>query len=129
MDAFVYGTLCEPERVRDVLGHAQFGPDARLLGLGRETGRYPTLVPGGWTRGRVLRLRDGDLATLDAYEGVDRGFYVRVGVPWDDGHCWTYVGDPDALGVDASWPGDGSFESRTERYVDENEVRVETRSE
>ena len=102
MDAFVYGTLRDPERAREVLGRAEFGPDARLVGLGRASGRYPTLVPDGETAGRVLRLRDGDLAALDAYEGVDRGLYVRVRVPGDDGDLWAYVGDPDALGVDAS---------------------------
>lgn len=121
----MYGTLCDPDRARAVLDRAEFGPDARLVGLGRASGRYPTLVPGGETAGRVLRLADGDLAALDAYEGVDRGLYVRVRVPGDGGDCWTYVGDPDALGVDASWPGDGPLRACVERYVVEHDVRVE----
>lgn len=126
MDAFVYGTLRDPDRAREVLGHAEFGPDARLVGLGRASGRYPTLIPGGETAGRVLRRRDGDLSALDAYEGVDRGLYVRVRVPADgDEALWTYVGDPDALGVDASWPGEGPLRARVERYVAEHDVRVE----
>lgn len=125
MDAFVYGTLRDPERAREVLGHAEFGPDARLVGLARASGHYPTLAPGGKIEGRVLRLDDGDLAALDAYEGVDRGLYVRVRVPADGDDLWTYVGDPDALGVDASWPGYGSLRARVERYVDADDVRVE----
>lgn len=125
MDAFVYGTLRDPGRAREVLGHAEFGPDARLVGLDRASGRYPTLVPGGETDGRVLRLEDGDLAALDAYEGVDRGLYVRVRVPNDGGGLWTYVGDPEALGVDVEWPGDGPLRARVVRYVEGNDVRVE----
>ena len=124
MEAFVYGTLSDPDRAREVLGHADFGPSARLVGLGRASGRYPTLVPGGETEGRRLRLREGDLAAVDAYEGVDRGLYVRVRVPGEAGDPWTYVGDPDALGVDAGWPGDGPLAARVERYVETNDVRV-----
>ena len=60
-----------------------------------------------------------------SYEGVDRGLYVRVRVPSAAGDLETYVGDPDALGVDASWPGDGPLADRVERYVDANDVRVE----
>ena len=125
MDAFVYGTLREPDRAREVIGHTDFGPDARLVGLRRVEARYPTLAPNGKTTGRVLRLRDGDLDVLDAYEGVDRGLYVRVRVPSDDGDLWTYVGDQSALGAAVTWPGDGTFEERVERYVDEHDVRVE----
>lgn len=126
MDAFVYGTLRDASRAREVLGHADFGPDARLVGLHRADGRYPTLAPGGETRGRVLRLRGGDLDTLDAYEGLDSGLYVRVRVPSDSGPLWTYVGDPVALGVDVEWPVDGpTFEARAEAYLERSDVRVE----
>jgi gamma-glutamylcyclotransferase (GGCT)/AIG2-like uncharacterized protein YtfP len=125
VDAFVYGTLRDPERTRDLLGHANFGPDARVVGLGSASGRYPTLAPGPETDGRVLRLSGEDLTALDAYEGVDRGLYARVRIPGDDRDCWTYVGDPDALGVDVEWPGDGPLEARVERYVAANDVRVE----
>lgn len=125
MDVFVYGTLCEPARARAVLGHAEFGPDARLVGLRRVAGDYPTLAPGGETAGRVLRLGEGDLEALDRYEGVDRGLYVRVRIQADDGAVWCYVGDPDALGADAVWPGDGPLESRVRDYVAATEVRVE----
>lgn len=125
MDLFVYGTLRDPEHAREVVGHADFGPDARLVGLGCASGRYPTLVPDGETEGRVLRLEDGDLGVLDAYEGVDRGLYVRIRVPGDDGDLWTYVGNPDALDVDVVWPGNTPFRSRVQHYVDANDVRVE----
>lgn len=124
MDVFVYGTLRDPARAREVLGHADFGPDALLAGLRRVRGRYPTLAPGGRTRGRVLRLDDGDLEALDAYESVAGGLYVRVRVPGDGGDLWTYVGNPDALGVDVEWPGDGPLEARIERYLETNDVRV-----
>ncbi len=125
MDAFVYGTLRDPARTAAVLGHADFGPDARLVGLHRVDGRYPTLAPGGSTAGRILRLRDGDPTVLDDYEGVDRGLYVRVPVPGGDHDYWTYVGEPAALGVDAAWPGEGPFGDRVRRYVATHEVRVE----
>lgn len=124
-DAFVYGTLCEPSRARAVLDHADYGPDATLVGLRRVEGAYPTLAPGGETDGRVLRLDDGDLAALDRYEGVDRDLYVRVRIPADDGSLWTYVGDPDALGVDIEWPSEGPLAARVERHVAANDVHVE----
>ena len=125
MDVFVYGTLREPDRAREVVGHTDFGPDARLVGLRRVEARYPTLAPGGETDGRVLRLRDGDLEATDAYEGVDRGLYVRIRVPDGSGGLWTYVGDPARLDTEVAWPGDGSFPRRVERYVDRHDVRIE----
>ena len=124
MNAFVYGTLCEPDHTRRVLGHADYVSSATLTGLHRVSGRYPTLAPGGSIEGRILRLSGDDLQALDAYEGVERGLYVRVRVPFEDGAVWTYVGDPNALGVDVAWPGDGPFESRVKRYVERNDVQV-----
>jgi gamma-glutamylcyclotransferase (GGCT)/AIG2-like uncharacterized protein YtfP len=125
VDAFVYGTLCSAARAREVLGHASFGPDARLVGLQRTEARYPTLAPGGQTGGRILRVDGIDLEVLDGYEGVDRGLYVRVLLPSDEGEFWTYVGNPDALGADVEWPGDGSLKTRVERYVERHDVRIE----
>lgn len=127
MDVFVYGTLRDPQRARELLGHADFGPDARLVGLHRVEGRYPTLAPGGETDGRILRPSEGGIETLDGYEGVDRGLYVRVRVPvGDEGEeCWTYVGNPDALGVDVSWPGDGTLKERVRRYIGCHDVRID----
>lgn len=125
MDAFVYGTLREASQAHEVVGHADFGPDAQLVGLRRVEGAYPTLAPGGETSGRVLRLDAGDLEALDRYEGVDRGLYVRVRIPADEGALWTYVGDPENLGADAEWPGDGPLEATVCEYVDSNDVRIE----
>lgn len=130
---FVYGTLTDPERVAEVLDEPRdwsFVGDATLHGLQRVDGRYPTLAPGGRVDGRVLET--DAIAALDAYEGVDRGLYVRVRVPYADsdgvgddrgtdsdgvdddrepdgggvddesGTVAVYVGDPDRLGVDAT---------------------------
>lgn len=65
------------------------------------------------------------MGALDGYEGVDEGLYVRVEIPADDGGIVrVYVGDPDRLGVDASWPGGGSFQERVPEFVREADVRV-----
>ncbi|SEO53340.1 Gamma-glutamyl cyclotransferase, AIG2-like [Halogranum amylolyticum] len=131
MDVFVYGTLTNPAQVAQVVDSYTFVGAAVLEGLHPVEGRYPTLAPGGSVGGRVLRT--DDVSALDAYEGVDRGLYVRVSVPWDetaeslgDDAVAVYVGDPDRLAVgDAvSWPGAGSLGDRVERYVATNEVTV-----
>ncbi|GAA0520562.1 Gamma-glutamyl cyclotransferase, AIG2-like [Halorubrum aquaticum] len=127
MDVFVYGTLTEPDRVGEVLDSFVFVGPATLSGLRTVEGRYPTLAPGGETAGRLLRT--DETGTLDAYEGVDDGLYVRVSVPLDapDGHpeeAALYVGDPDRLGADATWPGDGGFRERVREYLDRTEVAV-----
>lgn len=120
---FVYGTLTEPDRVATVLGDdaGEFVGPATLEGLHRVEGRYPTLAPGGSADGRLLAVDEAGLERLDAYEGVDDGLYVRVAVPFapdaDDGRCWVYVGDPDRLGVDAQWPGNGPLRDRVRTVV------------
>ena len=119
MDVFVYGTLTDPNRVDDLLGDWAFGPDAVLQGVHRVDGRYPTLVPGGETEGRLLRTTEIDV--LDAYEGVDRGLYARVSVPRaaDSGTVEVYVGDPAELGVREAveLPSDGSLLDALATYV------------
>ncbi|MFC5133111.1 MULTISPECIES: gamma-glutamylcyclotransferase family protein [Haloferacaceae] len=127
MDVFVYGTLTEPDRVGEVLDSFVFVGPATLVGLRPVEGRYPTLAPGGETAGRLLRTDAIDV--LDAYEGVDDGIYVRVAVPLDapDGHpeeATLYVGDPDRLDADATWPGDGEFGERVRTYLDRADVAV-----
>lgn len=118
MDAFVYGTLTDPHRAAAVLDEFDYAGDATLLGLHRVEGEYPTLAPGGEVGGRVLRTTETD--ALDAYEGVESGLYVRVPVPDDDGgEVQVYVGDPEALGADAQWPG-GFGEAQVRAYVREN---------
>jgi gamma-glutamylcyclotransferase (GGCT)/AIG2-like uncharacterized protein YtfP len=131
---FVYGTLTDPDRVDAVLEDWSFAGDAVLAGLARAEGRYPTLVPPGddasrpRVEGRLLRTPDVD--ALDDYEGVDRGLYVRVTVPlsgWDgkpEDEATVYVGDPDRLGVDASWPTSGPVDRRVRRFLAERDVVI-----
>lgn len=129
MLVFAYGTLADPERAAAVLDSFSFVGSAVLEGCHRVEGDYPTLVPGGSTEGRLLRVHDpDDRDALDRYEGVDRGLYVRVSIPLveESGSVETYVGDPDVLRVGESieWsPGD-SLRERVERYVRENRVVV-----
>ena len=136
MEVFVYGTLTNPAQVARVVTEFEFGEDAVLDGLHRVEGEYPTLAPGGSVSGCILRTPE--VETLDAYEGVESGLYVRVSVPQRDCDCGgggggaddsaaaveLYVGDPDALGADAAWPGEGSFPERVRWFVREREVVV-----
>jgi gamma-glutamylcyclotransferase (GGCT)/AIG2-like uncharacterized protein YtfP len=148
MDVFVYGTLTEPERVAEVLDSYVYVGPATLFGLHLVEGQYPTLAPGGETAGRLLRTEE--LAALDEYERVGDGLYRRVSVPLEapDGHpgeAAVYVGDPDRLDADATWPGDGranggdareadgggdrnggesGFAERVDRYLEREDVRV-----
>ncbi|ELY68065.1 gamma-glutamylcyclotransferase family protein [Natrinema versiforme] len=145
MDVFVYGTLTDPDRVRSVLEtDAASAADAvvgraTLEGCHRVDGRYPTLVPGGSVDGRVLAVDDAGLERLDRYEGIADGLYARVAVPIvgqdddrqaaanrdrNDDRCWVYVGDPDRLGVDATWPGDGPFRERVQSVVSRADLVV-----
>jgi gamma-glutamylcyclotransferase (GGCT)/AIG2-like uncharacterized protein YtfP len=126
MDVFVYGTLTDPGRVDRLLDEWSFGRDAVLDGLRRVDGECPTLAPAGSVEGRILRTPEIEM--LDAYEGVDRGLYVRETVPWEGAveadAVAVYVGDPDRLGADATWPGDGAFAARVRRYLDDHAVCV-----
>jgi gamma-glutamylcyclotransferase (GGCT)/AIG2-like uncharacterized protein YtfP len=143
MDVFVYGTLTEPEQVAAVDDSYAFLGSAVLSGLHPVQGDYPTLAPGGETGGRLLRTDDVD--SLDAYEGVDDGLYVRLPIPVEDVDSWevdrddeadldaaasVYVGDPERLGVgDAvTWPGvdddSAGFADRVRAYVRRHGVRV-----
>lgn len=124
MDVFVYGTLVEPETAGSVLTAFEYDGAATLVGLDRVDGAYPTLAPGGTTDGRLL-VTD-ETATLDRYEGVDRGLYTRVSLPVENGEGTVecYVGDPTALEAPAEWPGTGPFPERVRRYCRDNDVRV-----
>ncbi|AUX09176.1 AIG2-like family protein [Halalkaliarchaeum desulfuricum] len=129
MDVFVYGTLTAPDRVGELLDSYVFVGAATLYGLHAVEGRYPTLAPGGRVAGRLLRTDEID--RLDRYEGVDRGLYVRVSVPIEDDNvddnvdeAAVYVGDPDRLGADVTWPGSGQFRDRVEAYVETENVRI-----
>ncbi|WP_435359686.1 gamma-glutamylcyclotransferase family protein [Haloarchaeobius sp. DFWS5] len=122
MDVFVYGTLTESAQVDRLLDDWQFGPRVELRGCHRADGEYPTLVPGGDCRGRILQTSEMD--TLDRYEGVERGLYTRVSVPWErddeavSRDVQVYVGDPERLDVaePVSWPGEGPLFERVETY-------------
>lgn len=129
MHVFVYGTLTNLEQVASVVESFQFVGDAVLDGVHHVSGRYPTLAPGGSVEGRVLSTPD--VEALDAYEGVDKGLYVRTPVPAADEFDFDdavelYVGDPDRLAVTqpVEWPGTGSFGDRVRQWVRENEVVV-----
>jgi gamma-glutamylaminecyclotransferase len=125
MLVFVYGTLTNPDCVASVVETFEFVGDAVLSGLHRVDGRYPTLAPGGETDGRLLETTD--IAALDAYEGVERGLYVRIAVPTKGGdEAEVYVGNANRLGVteSVSWPGEGAFERRVRRFVGDRDVRV-----
>lgn len=123
---FVYGTLADRDGAAAVLDEFRFAGPAVLVGLHRVEGRYPTLAPGGSVRGRVL-VTD-EVAALDAYEGTERGLYVRVPVPVadGDGSLQVYVGDPARLDAeaDADWPGAGTFAERVRRYVRAADVAI-----
>lgn len=129
MDVFVYGTLTAPERVSRIVDSFAFVGPAVLRGLHAVEGTHPTLAPGGELGGRILRTQNR--AALDTYEGVSDGPYVRVSVPASGEHLSDdvalYVGDPDALGAAATWPGEGPFEDRVRRYISDEPVRVEAR--
>jgi gamma-glutamylcyclotransferase (GGCT)/AIG2-like uncharacterized protein YtfP len=137
---FVYGTLTDHDRAGAVLDEFAFRGEATLEGLHRVDGEYPTLAPGGRVSGRLLDTPDLD--ALDSYEGVDRGLYCRIEVPLvaaetpeqtaeatdraAETTCWTYVGDPDPLGVgsEVTWPGDGPFADRVRAHVRDEPVVV-----
>ena len=85
---FVYGTLIDPRRLREVLGHAPRGEvlRARLRGYRRVTTpayEYPFVVedPDATVDGLVVMdLAPPELESLDAYEDVAEGVYRRVPV-------------------------------------------------
>ncbi|UWG49678.1 YtfP, gamma-glutamylcyclotransferase (GGCT)/AIG2-like family protein [Halalkaliarchaeum sp. AArc-CO] len=125
MDVFVYGTLTAPDRVGELLDSFVFVGAATLHGLHAVEGRYPTLAPGGRVAGRLLRT--DEIERLDRYEGVDRGLYARVSVPVEDeriAEAAVYVGDPERLDADVTWPGTGPFRDRVEEYLTTENVRI-----
>ena len=137
MDVFVYGTLTEPDRVAGVIDSFVFVGSATLTGLQLVEGRYPTLTPGGETAGRLLRT--DETAALDEYERVDDGLYRRISVPLDapadyPDEAAVYVGDPDRLGAEATWPepsgsrgqsaSEAAFAERVSSFLKRADVRV-----
>jgi gamma-glutamylcyclotransferase (GGCT)/AIG2-like uncharacterized protein YtfP len=92
---FVYGTLVDPRRLREVLGHAPGGEvlRARVRGYRRvsaPTYEYPFVVadPEASTDGLlVMDLTPSELECLDAYEDVAEGVYSRVPVEVEAWGC------------------------------------------
>lgn len=127
MEVFVYGTLTDSDQAGAVLEEFSFEGAATLVGLRRVRGRYPTIAPPtddgeSSVEGRILATPD--VASLDAYEGVDRDLYVRTTVPAPNGRVSVYVGNPDLLDASADWPGEGPFADRVEQYVERNPVSI-----
>lgn len=128
MLVFVYGTLTDTKIAASVLEEFEYEGSATLSGLHRVDGEYPTLAPGGQVEGRLLRT--DELERLDAYEGVDRGLYVRVSVPVEgpDGpeSAAVYVGDPTTLDAPDLWLGPESFPECVTHYLDIGAVTIST---
>lgn len=100
---FVYGTLRAGSNASALLGDAEWLGAAQVGGvLYNIDDEFPALVLYGNTpiAGEVWRCASDLLPRLDAYEGVDKGLFRRIGVeveqPGRAGKiaCWTYVAGP-----------------------------------
>lgn len=104
MDAlFVYGSLLEELKRREILGHRVEVVAARLEGFERGRARYYFLIPaeGATTVGMVmLGLTDDDWRRLDAYEEVPI-LYTREQVEVETAKgrlwCWVYRPKPECI--------------------------------
>ena len=111
---FVYGSLVDPRRLKEVLGHPARGEvlRARVRGYRRvsaPTYEYPFVVPDADASvdGLLLmHLTPPELESLDAYEDVAEGVYRRVPVEVETWGCgpssacvraWTYAAGPALL--------------------------------
>jgi gamma-glutamylaminecyclotransferase len=128
MLVFVYGTLTDRHTAASILEEFEYEGFATLSGLHRVDGKYPTLAPGGQVEGRLLRTDEID--RLDAYEGVDRGLYVRVSVPvegpGDRESAAVYVGDPTTLDAPDLWLGPEPFPACVTNHLDTFAVTIST---
>ena len=95
---FVYGSLMNPAKRVELLGHPIEASPARLLGYQRGQKRYHFVVAqaGAITDGAILEGLDSrDLAILDAYEEVPRLYTrERIEVLTADSsrlECWIYL--------------------------------------
>jgi gamma-glutamylcyclotransferase (GGCT)/AIG2-like uncharacterized protein YtfP len=95
MHLFAYGTLGEPRRLDEVLGHKHLGERlaARLEGyqrVARSAWPYPLIVAedGQSVDGVLLMdLTAYDMEVLDRYEDVDTGLYQRESVEVEAWGC------------------------------------------
>jgi gamma-glutamylcyclotransferase (GGCT)/AIG2-like uncharacterized protein YtfP len=92
---FAYGSLADPRRLDDVLGHRHCGERlrARLDGFERiTTAAYPfpyiVAAHGRSVDGVLLMdLSSDDLEALDQYEEIDQGMYQRQSVEVEAWGC------------------------------------------
>jgi gamma-glutamylcyclotransferase (GGCT)/AIG2-like uncharacterized protein YtfP len=92
---FAYGTLVDPARLNEVLGHTHRGERlaARLRGYRRVMSTsfdYPFLVAeaGSFVEGvLIMDLSADDLRVLDRYEEVESGVYQREPVQVEAWGC------------------------------------------
>ena len=92
---FVYGTLVDPLKLDEIIGHCHQGERlrARLLGYRRVVSDqypYPYLMPSSAEAVEgilVMDLTAADLRALDVYEEVAQGTYARSGVEVDVWGC------------------------------------------
>ena len=113
---FVYGSLVDPQRLREVLGYPPPGERLRatLRGFARrmvDDYAYPFIVadPEAHVEGvLVLDLSARDLERLDDYEEVDAHIYTRSAVEVEAWGCgprgrrvaaYTYVAGPRLLAL------------------------------
>lgn len=122
MHVFVYGTLTEPGQVGRLVDSFVFVGPATLEGFHPVQGRYPTLVPGGQTPGRLLRT--DEIAALDTYEGVDSDLYTRVHVPLVGASGDDSLTDADTDETAGSIEGDGERATNDEADDTSEEVAV-----
>ena len=94
---FVYGTLRSGGSASRMLDHCKRIARTSVRGtLYDVDGRFPALMLYGScdVHGEIWRCPVELLATLDEYEGVERGMFRRVAVRVDGLACWTYVAGP-----------------------------------
>jgi gamma-glutamylcyclotransferase (GGCT)/AIG2-like uncharacterized protein YtfP len=95
---FVYGSLLDSARRRQILGREVRTLLARLTGYDRRRARYFYIVPraNAETRGAILLNLDArDLAALDRYEELPNLYTREVVTVVTDGAgqitCWCYL--------------------------------------
>ncbi len=95
---FVYGSLLDARRQREVVGREPRMLAARLPGFERRRGRYFYIVPqtGAQTAGAILMDLDArDLSALDRYEDVPNLYTREMVTVLTEGRgeitCWCYV--------------------------------------
>ena len=118
---FAYGTLRDPRRMDALLDASsrwRVVAEGSVQGRLYDVGEYPALIksddPNDRVPGVVIEIQPGAsvLARLDAYEGVDAGFYRREVLPvyraaGSARGAWVYVYQRSVEGLRriTEWPG------------------------